>query len=119
MLAAELATEVEDLFGLLWSQRSDERPETERLARTMALACLGNNHLWQDMGLPNRDALTDLFRAHFRALYERNSANMKWKKFLYKQLCEGMGVYVCKAPSCAACTDYARCFGPEDATPQT
>jgi nitrogen fixation protein NifQ len=39
---------------------------------------------------------------------------MKWKKFFYKQLCEREGVNACKAPSCAACDDYSKCFGSED-----
>ncbi|MFM8444786.1 MAG: nitrogen fixation protein NifQ, partial [Methylococcus sp.] len=33
-----------------------------------------------------------------------------WKKFLYKQLCEAEGIYVCRAPSCGECVDYADCF---------
>lgn len=112
-LAPELASEVEDLYVLLHDHRSDDRPETLRIARVIALACLGNNHLWQDMALPNRAALSQLFAEHFTALYERNSGNMKWKKFLYKQLCEGMGLYLCKSPTCGACSDYGICFGPE------
>jgi nitrogen fixation protein NifQ len=39
---------------------------------------------------------------------------MKWKKFLYKQLCEEEGLYVCRAPSCQVCVDYERCYGSEE-----
>jgi nitrogen fixation protein NifQ len=38
---------------------------------------------------------------------------MKWKKFLYRQLCLEEGIYVCRAPSCEVCKDYDLCFGPE------
>lgn len=107
--------EIEDmLLALLLAHRSDEREETEWLACALASACLGDNHLWQDMGLPNREALSSLLRRHFTTLYNKNSGNMKWKKFLYKQLCEQTEIVVCKVPSCRVCTDYAICFGPEE-----
>jgi nitrogen fixation protein NifQ len=38
---------------------------------------------------------------------------MKWKKFLYRQFCAREEIYVCPAPSCGVCKDYAKCFGPE------
>lgn len=108
------ADEFDDLRTLLMAHRSDAGEEGEWLACIVATACLGNNHLWQDMGLPSRDALSQLLQRHFTALFARNSGNMKWKKFFYKQLCERTGVNLCKAPSCSVCSDYARCFGSED-----
>lgn len=107
--------EFEDLLQLLLEHRSDINNETEWLARAIATACLGNNHLWQDLGLPDRQTLSDILEINFTTLFEKNIGNMKWKKFFYKQLCERIGVHVCKAPSCAVCCDYAKCFGPEDA----
>ena len=50
---------------------------------------------------------------NFRTLAERNTQDMKWKKFLYKQLCISEGIYICRAPSCEVCVDYAACFAPE------
>lgn len=113
----EPVSEVDELFALLWMYRTDERADTKQLAQLIAQACLGDNHLWQDMGLPNRNALSELLRLHFHALYELNSGNMKWKKFLYKQLCESAGHFLCKAPNCKVCTDYSRCFASEDGAP--
>jgi nitrogen fixation protein NifQ len=104
-----------DLLVLLLDHRSDDGEVTEWLACAIATACFGNNHLWQDMGLPNRAVLSELLRGHFTALHDKNAGNMKWKKFFYKQLCERMHVKVCKAPSCGVCVDYHKCFGPEDA----
>ena len=112
------ADEFDDLRALLMAHCSDAGEEMQWLACAIATACLGNNHLWQDMGLPNRDVLSQLLRRHFTTLYEKNIGNMKWKKFFYKQLCEQAEVMLCKAPSCKVCTDYAACFGPEDANPQ-
>lgn len=109
--------EFDDLRALLTAHRSEASEEMQWLACSIATACLGNNHLWQDMGLPNRDMLSQLLRRHFTTLYQKNTGNMKWKKFFYKQLCEQAEVLLCKAPSCQVCTDYAACFGPEDAEP--
>jgi nitrogen fixation protein NifQ len=82
-----------------------------------ALACasLGDNHLWQDLLLSSRRELSALIGHWFPALARRNDRDMKWKKFLYKQLCDRAEISVCRAPSCSVCTDYAQCFGPEDA----
>lgn len=111
--AALPADEAEDLLGLLLEHRSDDSDETRWLAHAVAAACAGANHLWQDMGLPNREALSQLMQRHFTGLYEKNNGNMKWKKFFYKQLCDRAEVSLCKAPSCGVCSDYANCFGPE------
>lgn len=84
------------------------------LAEIVACACMGMDHLWQDMGLWSRKELSELMHRNFPALAQRNDRDMKWKKFLYKQLCEQEGIYVCRAPSCDVCSDYLNCFGPED-----
>lgn len=105
--------EVEDVMGLLL-EHADERAglpqERLDLALTMAVACLGENHLWQDLQLASRDELSALIGHWFPALAARNTQAMKWKKFLYKQLCEREQILICKAPSCAVCSDYGLCF---------
>lgn len=106
--------EFDDLVELLRDHRNDESELTEWLACAVSTACFGNNHLWQDMGLPNRAGLSELLRVHFTKLHDKNTGNMKWKKFFYKQICERMQVNVCKAPSCSVCSDYSQCFGPEE-----
>ncbi|WP_443112117.1 nitrogen fixation protein NifQ [Aquabacterium sp. OR-4] len=83
------------------------------MAEVVALACLGDDHLWQDLQLPSRGELSALMQHWFPSLAARNDRDMKWKKFLYKQLCERAEIQVCKAPSCALCSDHALCFGPE------
>ncbi|MBS4095697.1 MAG: nitrogen fixation protein NifQ [Sulfuricella sp.] len=105
--------EFQDVLDLLLEYRSDDGDETMWLASAVAAACLGNNHLWQDLGLANRQELSDLLQSHFASLYAKNTGNMKWKKFFYKQLCERAEVQACRAPSCAVCGDYKACFGPE------
>lgn len=106
--------EFDDLLDLLLAHRSHADRESEWLAFAIATACMGNDHLYQDMGLPNRQILSALLEAYFPDLFARNTGNMKWKKFFYKQLCERTGVRACRAPSCAVCDDYLKCFGPEE-----
>lgn len=67
-------------------------------------------HLWVAMGLTERSQLTAAIRRHLPSLAEANNKNMRWKKFLYKQLCELKGGTMCKAPNCGVCSDYALCF---------
>ena len=99
---------------LLVAHASHEHPSAIWMADAVAAGCLGGNHLWRDMGLPNRQLLTDLLNTNFGDLAKLNVKDMKWKKFFYKQLCEQEGGYVCRAPTCEQCTAYDDCFGPED-----
>lgn len=106
--------EWEDLHKLLDNERANAGPATLWMASIVAHACAGSDHLWQDLGLSNREQLTALMRINFPTLADANNADMKWKKFLYRQVCSREGIYVCPAPSCGVCTDFAKCFGPEN-----
>ena len=65
--------------------------------------------------IARHQASWSLSRAQAEVRLARNDRDMKWKKFLYKQLCDRAEINACRAPSCSVCSDYARCFGPEDA----
>lgn len=106
--------ERDDLIKLISSYRSGEDVSECWVASIITDACMGQNHLWQDLGLVNRKQLSELIQTNFPELFALNSNDMKWKKFLYKQLCLEEGIYVCRAPSCEVCADYDDCFGPED-----
>lgn len=112
--SAEHLPEHEDLVNLLLRYRAGLDDSEYDVALIVATACMGRDHLWQDLGLNNRQELSDLFIRNFPQLAALNERDMKWKKFLYKRLCEEDGVYVCRAPSCKACKDYGNCFGPEN-----
>jgi len=103
--------EFSDLFGLLLAHRRRRNRDSEWLARAVAAGCLGDNHLWEDLGLPSRAHLSALLDAWFPALVARNAYNLRWKRFFYRQLCETTEIRLCKAPSCGVCSDYAACFG--------
>ena len=60
--------------------------ECAAVAGTVAIACLGDNHLWQDLQLNSRAELSAPMRRWFPALVVKNSADLKWKKFFYRQL---------------------------------
>jgi nitrogen fixation protein NifQ len=107
------AEEGEDLVGLMLLNKAGESPSEVWMAQSVAVGCLGSDHLWQDLGLWSRADLSQLMRRNFPALAARNVRDMKWKRFLYKQLCEAEGIYICRAPSCEICIDYDACFGPE------
>ncbi len=108
--------EVEDLV-VLFREHTDPCAGTPEEARcvthALACACLGDNHLWQDLMLPSRRELSTLIGHWFPRLAAKNTHDMKWKKFFYKQLCEREGLFICKAPSCGVCSDHALCFGAE------
>ena len=106
--------EKQDMEQLLRQFAVKQDNETECLIAIIVAACLGSDHLWQDLGLWSRKELSAMLSHNFPELAERNNKDMKWKKFLYKQLCEAEGLYVCRAPSCEVCKDYPQCFGPED-----
>lgn len=112
-----LASEFDDMVALLLEHRSDDAEYNEWLAYAVASGCMGSDHLYQDMGLPDRHTLSSLLERNFTALYLKNVNNMKWKKFFYKQLCDRAEVTMCPARNCQSCIDYHNCFGPEEDAP--
>lgn len=106
--------EMDDLRTLLIKNRTGHSESEYWMVDIVIAGCLGNDHLWQDLGLWCRGDLSKLMMDNFKPLAERNNKDMKWKKFLYKQLCETEGIYTCRAPSCEVCADYDNCFGPEE-----
>lgn len=114
---------------LVDAEREDERGEVRQLllghragntdieilvAEIVAAGCQAMDHLWQDLGLFCRDDLSKMLLVNFPTLARLNDRNMKWKKFIYKQLCLTEGIYTCRSPSCEVCADYDNCFGPEE-----
>lgn len=106
--------EWEELRELLAEARSGISNIELKIADIVAAACLGGDHLWRDLGFSSRAELGELLHVNFKPLAEKNTQDMKWKKFFYKQMCEQEGGYVCRAPSCNECAAYDDCFGPEE-----
>jgi nitrogen fixation protein NifQ len=110
--------EVDEVFSLLLEHAVAD-PQARDVALQVAVACLGDDHLWQDLQLESRAELSSLMGRWFPTLVARNHQGMRWKKFLYKQLCEREQLFICKAPSCAVCVERSVCFGPETAATAT
>lgn len=113
-LDVERSDEMSDLRKLLIQNRTSGSQSQAWMVEIVISGCLGDDHLWQDLGLWNRSELSQLMLDNFEPLAKRNDKDMKWKKFLYKQLCETEGIYTCRAPSCEVCNDFQVCFGPEE-----
>ena len=114
---AQRSDEFDDLLGLFLEHRSDDSDQTGWLAYAFCSGCMGRDHLYVDMGMPNRAAVSGLLQRHFNALFRKNVGTaMKWKKFLYKQLCDRAEVQLCPAPSCQVCDERRHCFSPETAS---
>ena len=110
--------EYEDLLALLLdavkaSGTLGDDPDVVALAQTVARACMGDDHLWHDLGLPSRQELSSLLNEHFSTLAHANTGNMRWKKFFYLKLCERAEIRACRAPSCRVCVLKTECFGEE------
>jgi nitrogen fixation protein NifQ len=119
-----------DCEGFGGTARSKEPDEEETMVRTLlvqncsvggpvgpwlagivARRALEPNHLWEDLGLAQRADLSKLLLRHFGPLASRNTRNMRWKKFLYRSLCEAEGFSMCPSPTCDACPEFEICYG--------
>jgi len=109
-----IRTMEEDLLRDLTGHSAGRGGNSSWLASILARRAMGEDHLWQDLGLFNRGELNRLLARHFPALHAGNTKNMRWKKFFYRRLCEIEGFSLCTAPHCSVCVDFDSCFGDED-----
>jgi nitrogen fixation protein NifQ len=102
----------EQLVHLMLRYRQDgfNNPASEWLARTIAAACFGSHHLWEDLGLFDRQDVTTLLTEHFPGLVARNVNEMRWKRFLFHELGINQGGLALRPPGCQQCEDYRLCF---------
>ena len=105
--------EYAELKALFVEHQAGHLQEQPWWIEIMIIGCSGRNHLWEDLGLFTRRDLTQLMHVHFPELAATNDRDMKWKKFLYKRLCDREGIIACPAPSCDACAHFSECFAPE------
>ena len=110
----EDAVEESDFRHLLNSNRTSGTDIEKWLLHIIPRRCQAGDHMWRSIGLFSRQELTETLMRYFGPLASKNVDNMKWKKFLYRQMCESDGFLVCKSPVCVVCPDYADCFGPEE-----
>lgn len=87
---------------------SDE--DAQCLATIIAHACLRPDHLWRDLGLAGRDEVSAMLERYFPSLAVLNVENLRWKKFLARQLAFSLGREPGPAPGCPGCEDFGFCF---------
>ncbi|MFG1379078.1 nitrogen fixation protein NifQ [Xanthobacter autotrophicus] len=102
---------VRDILGIYSSEAG--RLQTHFIAM-IARRCQSPHHLWQDLGLRDRQELRELMTRRFAPLARKNQQDMKWKKFLYRMVCGSEGFTLCAAPVCSDCDEFHVCFGAED-----
>lgn len=105
--------EIAMVRDLLLANRSTEGEVGRWLAAMIARRSMEPNHLWEDLGLRDRSELSRLLSRHFAPIADRNTKNMRWKRFFYRALCEDDGLVMCSTPVCSRCGDFDICFGDE------
>jgi nitrogen fixation protein NifQ len=116
-LAARAEEDEEEVMvrQILLENRSGPREVSEWLAYVVARRGMEPNHLWEDLGLAERPDLTKLLLRHFAPLACKNTRNMRWKRFLYRSLCEAEGFSMCPSPTCDACAEFHICYSGDSA----
>ncbi|WP_025917434.1 nitrogen fixation protein NifQ [Herminiimonas sp. CN] len=120
-IAATAPVEFRDLAVMLLANRSvtADLQHAAWLAHAIAAASLGSRHLWQDLGLTGRDALSRLLAQYFAPLYRRNTHNLKWKRFLFAELGALQGRHHLQPPKCHHYAEFPVCFPVSDQTGKT
>ena len=78
-------------------------PEARWLAAILARRAMEPGHLWEDLGLVARPALSALIARHLPGLARANAQNMRWKKFFYRQICSDSGFSLCLKSPASTC----------------
>jgi nitrogen fixation protein NifQ len=103
----ELLTPLRDL---LLEHRAVPDPVLTLLANTLAAACFGSHHLWEDLGADGREEVSRLMLVGFPALHEANHRNLRWKRHLFLTLGERLGREDLRPPKCDDCDQFDLCF---------
>ncbi|MBN3823023.1 nitrogen fixation protein NifQ [Burkholderia sp. Ac-20384] len=112
LLPSTHATFVETLHARLMDDANPaaNRDDAGCLASIIAHACLRPDHLWRDLGLDGRDAVSAMLDRYFPALAARNVAHLRWKKFLAQEVAASLDAPPGPAPGCPGCEDFGVCF---------
>jgi nitrogen fixation protein NifQ len=102
-----------DLVDLLTDNASpaSDLLRTRWAAHVVATACFGDRHLWEELGLSGGSDVSMLLDHYFQPLHQRNTANLRWKRFLFLELGARHGETEKRPPGCARCGDFPLCFG--------
>ena len=112
VLGAAVPPDFHALVTWLRSQADPGRDtrHTEWVARAVAAACMGERHLWQDLGLTGRPAVSALLHDWFPDLHDGNTADLKLKRYLLACLGQHLGKPGLQPPGCGGCDQHGLCF---------
>ncbi|MDY0744635.1 nitrogen fixation protein NifQ [Paucibacter sp. R3-3] len=105
------------LHRLLLAHLDDGAPELAILAEVLACACMGRQHLWQDLGLSGRGDVSRLMALAFPRLFRSNVRDLRWKRHLFLSLGQTLGLPDLQPPRCDECDTRASCLGAPAAVP--
>lgn len=105
-------THFHDLVGLLLAHSTHKvvEPRVRWLAHALAAACFGGQHLWEELELDSRASVSLLLQTYFAPLHQANTAQLRWKRFLFEQLAQAVGTDALRPPKCHQCDDFALCY---------
>ncbi|MCH9812917.1 MAG: nitrogen fixation protein NifQ [Epsilonproteobacteria bacterium] len=98
----ELEIMEQKVTTLLKSYAANEFVARE-MAPLVAQKSLLEQHLYQDLGFPNRFVMGRFMKTNFPALAAQKPKDILWKKYIYDTI--GM-----VAPACFNCSDQINCF---------
>ncbi len=101
------------VLDLLMRHMPTITPYGRWVAAIVARRAMEPDHLWQALGLFERAELRRLLETGFAPLAAKNTQNMRWKRFFYREVCASEGFAMCTVPDCRACISFAECFGDE------
>ncbi len=110
----QINADVEDVLFSFVPADAEATSPAWLLAQILAARAAHKGHLWVAMGLLKRPQLTAAIRRHLPELAEANNKEMRWKRFLFKRVCDLGGGVMCKTPNCGDCSDFALCFVTDD-----
>jgi len=96
---------IKTIRTLLEEHAVDETARKE-IAPMVAENSVKMNHLYEDMGFPDRKVMNAFMTKHFPTLAATRPEDVRWKKYLYD--CVDL-----TAPACEGCFDKENCFGCE------
>lgn len=94
--------ELHGLVAILTKHSSPDMRERNVfwLASAVAAASFGSRHFHEDLGLNNRDELSEMIRSYFSPFYYKKPSHLGWKKFLFSELGLWLGTAEWAPPDC-------------------
>lgn len=91
---------------MLLANRSKGMPIESWLAHIFIRRCQVGDHMWRSIGLFSRNELTEAMFRYFKPLASKNIYDLKWKRFIYRQMREDNNLSLDKYPYCDNCSRF-------------